>query len=196
MSVLTFVLFWVDRGKNFQFSFDLSDVDFEKAQVLRSLTPINGGLVLNGEGDFSGSPSSLTSLSGSFDLEIANLKIPPQKLVIPGLFFSPEIPSTIRIKDGKLRGSLKNGTLLLSEARLGSPRGQGGDLYLDSSGQVRLSPRLMSSSVDLKVKFALYGELQKSFGLLDTLLKNFKKSDGTFSYQLKGPVQRPRATPL
>ncbi len=183
-------------GKKINLSFDADSVDFGKAKILNSISPVNGSFILNANGDLEGNPRNIQSMSGHFDFKISKFQIPPQKITIQGLFFSPEIPSVVKIQDGQIQGHLKKGKLFLKKATLGNPKGKKSDLYFDASGEINLNQIFSNSELNMNVKFAIFGSLQKSFGLLDTLLKSYKRSDGSFAYRLKGPINRPIATPL
>ncbi len=182
--------------KQVDLTFDMNRVDFGKVKILEALSPVKGSFIADVSASLSGNPMNLSTFKGDASMKVQKLEIPAQKLVIPGLFFSPEIPSTLRVKEGSALFKIRDGRVSFKNVKLGDPQGKDADLYLSATGEIILQNTWDTSKVDLQVFFNLFGDVKKSFALLDTLLKTAKRKDGSFGFTVKGPASYPEATPM
>jgi type II secretion system protein N len=171
-----------------------ADIRIEKLNLGRmGILPFAAGLDgtadLNGSITLSGSPASITTLTGKVDVKLAKIVLDAQK------FMGFDIPRTA-ISDGAFDLELTGGKLVFNTARLGKPGGAD-DFQGSASGDIKLNRTLDFSEANLRLKFGFsdHYRLEKTISLLDSLLGMFKRPDGTFAIRLNGPMNALQPSP-
>ncbi len=177
------------RTNQIAVSFEAKEMDLGKIGVLAMAAGIQGSAVVTGTGTIQGDPGTPSSLTGDVALELKKIAIDAQR--IQGF----SIPR-LSISTGQLNVRLENSKALVKTLRLGKPGNAEDDITGTASGEVTLGRQWESSMLNLTVQFGLSQKVLKSFGLIDALLGAGKQPDGTYSYQLTGPIVSPIPTPV
>ena len=98
---------------------------------------------------------------------------------------------------GKILLTLSEGSkkVELKTVQLGKT-GSADDLTLQLSGNIALTPRFMDSNLDSKLKLTVSEKVLQALPLLQALLRMAVQPDGSFAYQLSGPLLTPFPVPL
>lgn len=191
------------RGANdAQLKAELKKFNLVKAGVLdlmMSGTPSPQlNLELTGDTEMTGKLVEPSSLVGRGELAFANGTVPAQA------FMGFQIPK-IAISEGKFRWEFQGGKLLLKEARLGkagaagatpSAKAPGDDITLNATGDSSLAKTWRESQLNIQVAFGFSQTVTQAFSLLDAFLGAGKQSDGSYKYQLTGPISQPAFLPV
>lgn len=177
------------KGSQLHTSFQAEEIDLGKLGVFTLAAGIHGSAMLSGSGDISLNLADYSSTEGSLSVRLKNLGLEPQTL------FGFSVPK-ISISEAIAYFESANGKLLIKEFKLGKSGNKEEDLHGSLTGTLTLAKRLESSQMDLKTNFGFSENVMKSFILFETLLGAGKQSDGTYSYNLKGPLLAPVPTPM
>lgn len=167
-------------GEDIDLHITLDRINLGKTGLLSFFANVEGTADINGEINIFGSPRSLTSLKGNSKLKINRVVIDPQSL------FGFNIPR-LSIADGDIDLNLNSGKAEVKQLQLGK-QGSGDDLFIKVTGSSKLGRTIDASDIDVRVQLALAGEVAKTFALLDAILGNYKKPDGTYTFKLSGPI--------
>jgi len=177
------------RGQNFSFSFKSKKLDLGKLGLLPIAAGIQGGAVLDGNGSISGDPNSPATLDGSININLSKVVIEPQ--TIAG-FSVPKL----NISEGIAEVSIDKAKATLKTLRLGKTGNPSDDLQGTITGDFALGKTWESSTMNLKAHFSLSEGIMKAFILLDAILGGGKQPDGSYSFNLIGPIESPMPTPV
>ncbi|MBL7715335.1 MAG: type II secretion system protein GspN [Bdellovibrionales bacterium] len=171
-------------------SFRFKNFNLGRLGILGALTGFKAGATLEGEGALSGNLSDPSSFDGFVKLGLTKVQIDSQ--AIPTPIGSTSIPA-LRMGQGTIDVKFEKGRAMIQQFQLGKA-GSADDLAASVSGDLALGKRWDSSNITAKVVFSVAEPIAKQFSL-DALLKEAKKPDGSFSYQLSGAILRPVMTP-
>lgn len=177
------------KSEDFEAKVDIENLDLGKMGILPFAAGIEGTSNVKGAIELAGNMSSLSSLSGKVDLNLAKLVIDSQKVM------GFEVPRTA-VGDGVISLSIGSGKVTFTTFRLGKPGGAD-DLNGILSGEIKLNKVVDNSDANLKLKFGFADRYkqEKTISLLDSLLGQFKLPDGTFSMRFMGPLYGLQPTP-
>jgi type II secretion system protein N len=160
-------------------------VDGEGLQLAALIAPFSDRFAgvrgaVKGSGEFAGEPARWVTGTGKLDVtggpgSIAGITFFGQSL--------PEVPFDHLMA----RAQLDKGVLQIEEAALTGP-----DLAATISGRIRVRPRLEQSLLDLTCSLRLPPAVIASLEGLKDLARNYAQDDGSYEFQLKGTVARPR----
>lgn len=173
------------RGSSFSVSAKAKDFDIGKAGLLDYLAKIRGSAVVSGNADFSGDTSAFQNLSGKMDLALKKLVLDEQTLSLQG--FPLNLPR-LGVSEGAIAASAVNGKITLQTFKLGGKPGSADDLTGSLTGDLSLNRMMDQSNLNLRASFKLGEKVQKSFSFLESFMAPAKRADGSFVYDLKGPV--------
>jgi type II secretion system protein N len=156
------------------------NLDVGSLGLLAALTQLQGGLILNGDLSYSGESQQLNQAEGKVSLQLSKISLNEQS------FMGFSLPK-IQISDGVIQATLQKGRATLQEVRLGKMGGSD-DLAAVVTGNIQMGPTFRQSNLNLTIAFSLSQNVLRSFGLLESLLSAGKQADGTYIYQLTGPV--------
>ena len=176
------------EAAEFSFSFQAKDLSLTRLGVLPIAAGVQGGMVITGEGSVSGDMQIPSTLNGDFKLQLARVVIEQQAI----MGFS--VPR-VAMADGTVEVAMAQSKATIKTFRLGKAGGTD-DLHANLSGEVVLGNRWDTSNLNLKAKFGLSQAAAKSFGFFLTLLDAGKQTDGSYAYNLTGPVRSPMPTPV
>lgn len=171
-------------------SFRFKNLNLGRLGVLPAFTGFKAGAVVDGEGALSGNLSDPSTLEGFVKLALTKVQIDSQ--AIPTPIGSTSIP-TLRMSQGTIDVKFDRSKLLFQQFQLGK-QGSNDDLSASVTGDAALGKRWDTSSLNTKIVFSVSESIAKQFSL-DALLKDAKKPDGSFSYQISGPINRPSMNP-
>jgi len=177
------------KGQQLETTFRAEEIDLGKLGVFTLAAGIDGSALLSGSGDVTLNLADYSSTQGSLSLSLKNLGLEPQTL------FGFAIPK-ISISEGTAYFEATNGKLTIKQFKLGKNGNKADDINGSLTGTITLAKYLTSSKMDLNTKFGFSENVMKSFILLETLLGPGKQPDGTYSYNLKGPLTAPVPTPI
>lgn len=172
----------------FSLSFQAKDMNLARLAVLPIAAGIQGGMVMSGEGSVSGDLNAPSTLTGDVKLQLKRVVIEQQAI----MGFS--IPR-VSIADGEIALALGQSKATIRAFRLGKPGGTD-DLNATLGGEVVLGNSWATSNLNLKARFGLSQAAAKSFGFFLTLLDAGKQTDGSYAYNLTGPMRMPTPTPV
>ncbi len=148
---------------------------------------------INGDLSFTGDPKVPDTWKGEINVNLSKLILPQQMLAG---FLVPSLAITEGVADLKI----ENAKVHLNKLRLGKagaqPEDTKEDLIANATGDITLGKTLDSSTLNLKAAFKPSPGVMKAFVLLDALLAPGKQSDGSFAYQLTGPLFTPNYVPV
>jgi type II secretion system protein N len=175
--------------KNSSFSANLNADNFDAGQtgVLYLGTQIRGSATLSGQARMNGDFTTPSSLEGQAKLDLKKIRLDPQTM--QGF----QIP-TINLQEGKIVLETEQAKLFVRTLSLGKP-GSSDDIVASGNGEVNLGRTWETSPVNLKLNFKFSENLTKSFVFLDALLGAGKRPDGSYAYQLSGPLLSPQFLP-
>ena len=176
------------KNTQFAFAFSSKDMDLGKLGVLPALAQISGSGVLNGDGSVRGDTANGTATAGEVHMNLNKVVIEAQSI----MGFS--VPR-LSISEGKADITIDGGKARITTLRLGKPGNSADDIQADVSGDVTLAKQLEASTLNLKTHFSLSQNVLKAFVLLDALLSPGKLPDGSYSFNLTGPLSSPNPLP-
>jgi type II secretion system protein N len=169
-------------------TFSAKAMDLGKIGVLPLAAGIRGTAVVTGEGSVSGDFALPSTLTGDVDLNLSKVVIDQQSI----MGFS--VPR-LAISEGKIELNSDKGKATVKTFRVGKP-GSADDIQATGSGDVVLGRSWDSSTLNGKVNLKLSESVMKSFILIDALLGAGKQGDGSYSFQLNGPLTAPNPVPI
>jgi type II secretion system protein N len=168
-------------------SMKAKNFDLGKAGVLAIAAKIQGTGILNGELSVSGNTEIPSSWSGAVNLDLDKIIVEQQ--TISG-FSVPRLSAG----KGKIELAIGQGKVQIKTVKLGQ---QGpDDLFANFTGQLMLGKQWESSTSNVRARFGFGEKVLKAFGLLDAILAKGKQADGTFVYDISGPLFAPMYTPV
>jgi hypothetical protein len=88
------------------------------------------------------------------------------------------------------------GKATLKTVRIGKTGNTAEDLRGTVTGDLLLAKSWDSSTLNLKIRFSLAESILKSFMLLDAILGAGKQPDGSYAFNLTGPLSAPMPIPI
>lgn len=177
-----------DGSAEFSLSFQAKDINLTRLGALPIAAGVQGGMVMSGEGSVAGDLNVPSTLTGDVKLQLSRVVIEQQAI----MGFS--IPR-VAIADGNAELALGQSKATIRAFRLGKPGGAD-DLNATLSGEVVLGNSWNTSNLNLKARFGLSQAAAKSFGFFLTLLDAGKQTDGSYAYNITGPMRMPTPTPI
>jgi type II secretion system protein N len=174
---------------NFTFSFDAKDMDIGKLGILPALANVQGSALVNGNGVLEGDLNTPSTLVGQIQLELSKVTIDPQ--TIAG-FSLPKLA----VSEGKIDLGFDKSKATIKAFHLGKAGKPGDDIVANLTGDVTLGRNWDTSMLSVKAGFTLSQNILKSFSLIDALLGAGKQADGSYSYNLAGPLTSPIPAPV
>jgi len=168
-------------------SYELKSIDLGKTGLLALLAHIQGTGAISGKGHFNGNMSNPSSAQGQIELNITQLQIESQS--IQGFTLPP-----VRISEGKIDLNIDQGKVVINTFNLGKSNSD--DIRLKLTGSAQLAPELSESNLNAQAEFSLSPAILKAFSLLDMILGPGKQTDGSYAFQLTGPILTPTPTPV
>ncbi len=168
-------------------SFRAKDFNLGRLALLQILAGLRGGMNISGDGSFSGDLNQPSSWNGDIKAELSKIALEQQSMM--GFNLPP-----IRVAEGHIELGASSGKATIKTLRLGKPGGND-DLTATVTGDIALGKTWDSSMVNLKTKFSISAAAMKSLSLLDMILQAGKQPDGSYAYNLAGPIGAPAATP-
>jgi type II secretion system protein N len=159
-------------GKGTALSFNLDALDISR-QHLFETSGLNAAGHLSGAGEFWISSSNIGADTGDGELRAALLTL-----------ISPIVQGPIRLGDAHAKFKLRDGILAIE-----SFSSHGGDLGIEASGTVQLSPLVGDSRIAIQFKLTPSPAATSRLGLLFAILP---RPPGPKPYQLTGTLNAPR----
>lgn len=170
-------------------SYKASKMDLGKLGVLPIAAGIQGGLIADGSGTLDGALNNPSSWDGKVQLDLSKIVVDAQS--VQG-FTLPKLS----ISEGKIDITIEKGKAEIKELKLGKAGNKADDLNAVVTGSATLGRFMNGSTLNLTAKFGLSENLMKSFSILDAILSQGKLADGTYRYQILGPVAGPQFNPM
>lgn len=177
-----------NKGQEMSFSFKASKLDIGKTGILPLFAGIQASALMDGKGSFSGALSSPSTWDGKIDVELKKIMIEQQPI---NGFSIPKL----NISQGKIGLNIDKGKATISALQLGKPNTPTDDIVANVTGNLMLGKQWESSTMNLKANFSFSESIKKSFVLLDALLGTGKQADGSYAYNLSGPLDSPSYAP-
>ena len=169
-------------------SFTIHEMNLGKLGVFPLAANIQGSAIANGEASVTGDLNLPGTFNGSVDLNLNKITLDQQS--IQG-FAVPRLS----ISEGKIDVAMNQGKATIKTLKLGKPGSTTDDIIANVTGDIQLGKQWESSTMNLKTRFSLSQNVLKSFVLIDALLGNGKQSDGSYAFNLTGPLDSPAAAP-
>jgi type II secretion system protein N len=195
---------WIENGKGelngsfsiknseFSVSYKIKNLELQKLGLLPLLAGFQAAATVDGAGSFSGDYANLTSLDGNAALTLTQISLEPQS--IAG-FSVPQLS----ISDAVAEVKTEKGKATIKTFRLGKPNpsktGAIDDIQGAILGDITFAKQVELSQLNLKMHFTFSENILKSFVLLDALLGSGKQADGSYSFNLTGPMVAPMPSP-
>ncbi len=179
------------KGDQLDGKVKLKHLDLGKTGALLILTGIKGGLDVSGTLAFAGNPDNPSTFLTDVDLDLSKLEISPQS--IAG-FNLPKISAS----EGRIQFTSAAGKGMIKTLKIGSSakKDSGDDIILSMDGDLSLGQNWESSQIHSRAKLQLSAALTKSFILIDAFLGPGKQTDGSYLFDLQGPLTAPNPVPV
>ncbi len=177
------------RKDEFSVDYNAKKFNLGSTGLVALLSGIQLDGILDGNGDLSGNMNVPSSLEGQIKLQLTKASIAPQVI----LGFS--IPR-IQISEGLIEGVIEKSKVNIKTFKLGKPGNPTDDIQGNITGDMTLAKQWNSSTLNLKARFSISENVLKSFVLLDALLGSGKQPDGSYGFNLTGPIEAPNSSPL
>lgn len=176
-------------NSRYSISYRAQSLDLGKLGLFALAANIKGTALAEGKGSLSFDESNLATLKGNASLNLSKLILEPQTVM------GFNIPR-IQVSEGKLEATFDNSKGKIQALKLGKPGNPADDIIAQMTGDLTLGRRWESSLLNTKVQFTLSQNILKSFILLDAILGNGKQADGSYAFNLTGPIEAPVSTPV
>jgi type II secretion system protein N len=176
-------------------SFKTRKLDLGKLGVFQHFAGVKAGAVVAGEGSVSGDLNTPSSFNGSVRLDLSKILLDAQTLTINSqLGPMPLTLPRVEITEGTIELAIGQGRAQVKTLRLGRPGATPEDPLTGTvTGDVVLGKQWESSSLNLKTQFKLSEAMMKAFVLIDAVLGAGKQADGSYAFDLSGPLTQPTA---
>ena len=171
------------------FSVRAKKFNLGKIGAIPPLLGIQGAAVLDGSASVAGDFAVPSSLEGDVDLQLSKAAISAQ--FISGFSIPP-----INLSEAVFRFSFASGKATVKTLSLGKPGNPAQDLQGIITGDAVLGKDWYAGNLNLKATFSISETLKKSFILIDAILGQGKQADGSYAYQLTGPIAAPVPNPI
>ncbi|MGK5087689.1 type II secretion system protein GspN [Bdellovibrionota bacterium FG-2] len=179
------------KGEHLEARLKLKHIDFGKTGAFLLLAGIKGGLNVSGTLSFAGNPENPFTFVSEADLDLSKFELSAQS--IAG-FNVPKVSAS----EGRIQLSSTFGKGAIKSLRLGnaSKKDPADDLILSIEGDLTLGQRWDASQINARTKLQLSAALLKSFVLIDAFLGPGKQADGSYLFDLQGPLTAPNPVPV
>jgi type II secretion system protein N len=164
---------------------DLLDCDLGKLGVLAYAGNLKGGGIVNGQVQVEGSLNDITTLLGSANLALKQIRIEEQNVM------GFNLPAMV-VSEGKIDLKIEGGKLVVKTVTLGKGND---DILLSLTGDIALNRAINYSTLNLRTVFGFSENVKQNIGLLDSILGVGKGSDGKYAYKLTGSLGAPFPMP-
>lgn len=185
----SFVTRQTKAGREIDLKIHMKQLDLGKLGVFQLGTALKGSTLLAGDISYSGTLETPETWMGHVKLNISKLKIDPQS--IQG-FAIPQV----NVSEGLLDIKIDKGKGQIQTFKLGKSGTSTDDFIGTLSGDLQLAPSLDAITLNTKTEFTLSENILKAFVLLDALLGGGKQANGSYAFQLSGPLTSPTPTPI
>lgn len=168
-------------------SYQMSSIDIGKLGILPAFAKIQGSAMVSGVGAIEGDLNTPSSLTGKLQLDISKLQLEAQN--ISGFAVPP-----VRVSEGKLELDVDKGKAIVKTLQLGKTPSD--DIRLKITGSAALKPDFSQTDLNVRADFSLSEPILKAFSLIDLILGPGKQSDGSYAFNLTGPVMAFNPTPV
>lgn len=163
-------------------SFDLSKIDIGRLGLLPALANVRGSAIASGKGALSGDFEVPSTLVGDVDLELNKIVLDSQTISIVTL-------PKITVSDAKITLNFdKSGKMTIKTLRIGKAGNESDDLRATATGDATLGRTWNLSTLHVKANFSLSANVMKALILADSLSAPGKQADGSYTYELNGPI--------
>ncbi len=158
--------------------------------LLKIMTGVDGGATIDGTAEIKGDLDLPSSLSGQVQLKLAKVNVEAQS------FMGFSIPH-IAISDGKVDLSIAGGKLNLRSIQLGKASNPSDDIHANvtSNGDMNLGRTWAQSTISVRAEFGFSQNVVRAIPLIDALLAAGRQADGSYAYNISGPVSAPNFSP-
>lgn len=185
----SFITEQTKQGRFITAALNANKMDFGKLNLFQPLTKIKGSLVANWDIQFNGFLEEPNTWSGV-------IRFDPSKIKIDSQFLQGFTIPQIQISEGTLELKIEKGKGLIQKLKLGKNGNTSDDMIGTASGDIQFQLPLLSSQLNVKTEFTLSENILKAFVLLDALLGAGKQPNGSYAFQLMGPLNSPMPTPV
>lgn len=169
---------------------DSKAMDLGKLGLVAALAGVKASALLNGTAELKGDLTSPSGLEGRIQLDLSNLVVDAQSVMGFGI-------PRIAVSEGKIDVLIEKSKASIRTLRLGKTGNAADDLKATLTGEVVLAKQWPASTLNVKAAFELSQNLMKGLNLpIDLILGGGKQPDGSYAYNLTGPVTSPTATPV
>jgi type II secretion system protein N len=153
------------------------DVNLQRVHVLREITDVEVGGMLQGRAKVAMKKGNIPEQSGSAEFVIDEAVL--RKLPLPGI--AP-------LRAGRIQGSvdLKLGRIVIKRLTF-----SGGDLNGQVVGNILLNSPVSESRINLRITIKPSSEFDSKYRLFLSLLGQEEKTMGLYTFSLRGTVRRP-----
>lgn len=183
-------------GQNFlgSLSIHADHFDIGKLALLKLLLNLNGSAILDGKVEISTQADNWASTDATIEMDVKKLQLPAQTVMLmPG--FRQAFPA-ISISTSHLNVIIDHGKGQIKAFQVGQPNSVTDDLKGGLSGDFLLAKTSQASTCNFKTTFSFSSSFLQSMSLIDALLNPGKQPDGSYSYQVSGPLLQPNWNPI
>lgn len=180
--------------KNTQISGSLKAkaIDLGRIGLLTVAAGVRGSAMATGTASFSGDFAIPSTLAGEADLTLGKVALDQQSI----MGFS--VPK-IQISEGRLELAADKGKATIKTFKLGKAGAPAApavdDIQATATGDVLLGRNWDASTLNGRVNLKFSENVTKAFVLLDALLGAGKQPDGSYTFNLSGPMTSPQFLP-
>jgi len=168
--------------------FVADQLDLGKLGIFPMAAKLQGSAILSGSGRINGDLNIPSSLAGDLKVELTQITIDQQT------FMGFAVPKLL-ISGAKTDLFIDRGKSSIKTFALGK-EGSSDDLIGKIEGNAVLGKQLESSTLNLQTRFRFSEKVLKAFILIDALLGVGKQPDGTFAFNVTGPLLSPVPAPI
>ncbi len=166
------------RGKQGELTLSAKDVNLQHVHILREITDVEVGGVLEGKGRVAVKEGNISEQSGSVEFVVNEAIV--SKLPLPGI-------APLRV--GRIQGSvdLKLGRVIIKRLTF-----SGGDLDGQMVGNILLNFPVSESRVNLRITIKPSAKFESRYRLFLSLLGQEGRTGDPYTFSLRGTVRDPR----
>lgn len=168
-------------SQDFDLDYDLQRFHLGRTGAFMLATDIAGSAIVTGSGHLKGDFNLPSSWQGELQFQFSKINLDAQ--TIQG-FAIPHLSASEATVDLVFENAKAN----IKTFKLGKTGNTADDLIGQLTGEVVLAQSWATSQTKAKANFSISQNIMKSFVLLDAILGQAKQPDGTFSYELTGPL--------
>lgn len=175
------------RSNHISADFTADRMDLGALGLLPALANLKGSAMMSGHGNLDGDTSVPSTLNGDIHLNLSRINIDSQSLLGFNL-------PRLSVSEGTADVSFGRGKAIIKTLKLG--KSVADDIRATITGDLTLSRTWGTSMLNARANFSLSPSVMKAFPLIDALLAQGKQPDGSYAYQLSGPVMSINPQPI